>query len=57
MVFEVKERNFNKNNYTPLQIARNPPPSFFDMLFGMFERSMSKSEKMEELLISRGAKY
>ena len=37
MVIEIKERNLNKNNRTPLQLA-------------------SKGSKMEELLISKGAK-
>ena len=42
---QIKERNLNKNNETPLHIARNPP----------FWSGIKKSVKMEQLLLSKGA--
>ena len=45
---QIKERNLNKNNRTPLHVARNPPP--------YPEIEVKKAIKMEELLLSKGAK-
>ena len=45
MVKQMKERNLNKNNKTPLYYARNPPTWTV----------RSKSDKMEQRLLSKGA--
>ena len=45
MTIQIKERNLNQNNKTPLYYARNPPSW----------TGLEKAIKMEVLLVSKGA--